>query len=260
MKYMERYHSSHPCKLHLVNHQRSPYICDGCMEIGFDSCYRCEEHNYDLHPDCISAASTISHPFYIKCNFKFFKSPPGERICDACGGDIKGFVYHCDKSGRDLHPCCSKLPNHIEGEGVKFNLHEKLSAECSWCGKRRIWDKVTGWSYVSTCNNFHFHVNCVKEMVVKIWERGHFNTENAPRIGYGEYDRDFKNGNMNTFTFERRIVGNIERGVVNRTRMRDGVEKYLRIAKLVMRSIVSIILGDPTVAITWLVESLISST
>ncbi|MCL7025692.1 hypothetical protein MKW94_006160, partial [Papaver nudicaule] len=216
----------------------------------FGSCYRCEECNYDLHPDCISAASSISHPFYRKCNFKFLKSPRGERLCDACGGDVKGFVYHCEKSGRDLHPCCSKLPIQIESEGVKLNLQEKLTVECSWCGKRRLSHKVTGWSYVSTCNEFHFHVNCVKEMLMKIWERGHFNTQSAPRIGLHS-DGEIKNENINIFmTMDRRIVGNTEQRTVNRTRIRDGVEK----------TIISTILGDPTLAITWLVESLISST
>ncbi|KAI3892818.1 hypothetical protein MKX03_002426 [Papaver bracteatum] len=212
MKYTERRHHSHPCKLLMTNHRESPYICDGCNQIGLGLSFSCERCNYDLHQDCISASSSMRHPFYKTCNFKFYDSPPGERerFCDGCGGDIKGLSYHCDQSDRDLHPCCSKLPNQIEYEGVKLLLQEKLASKCSWCGKRRLWDQVTGWSYKS-------------------------------------------------LIMEHSVVGNRERRIVIGTRIQDKVQKYWRIAKLVMRMIASTLLGDPTSAIVWLIESLVSS-
>ncbi|KAI3832477.1 hypothetical protein MKX03_008983 [Papaver bracteatum] len=259
MKYTERRQHSHPCKLLMTNHRQSPYICDGCNQIGLGLSFSCERCNYDLHQDCISASSSMRHPFYKTCNFKFYDSPPGERerFCDGCGGDIKGYVYHCDQSDRDLHPCCSKLPNQIEYEGVKLLLQEKLASKCSWCGKRRLWDQVTGWSYVSTCDSFQFHVNCVKEMLVKFWESHHFNCVNAARIDNGHDNRD--NGPKKSLTMEHSVVGNRERRIVIGTRIQETVQKYWRIAKLVMRMIASTLLGDPTSATVWLIESLVSS-
>ncbi|XP_026397907.1 uncharacterized protein LOC113293505 [Papaver somniferum] len=262
MKYTERRHHSHSCKLHMTNHQESPYICDGCNQIGLGLSFSCERCSYDLHPDCISASSSMRHPYYKTSNFKFHDRPPGvrERFCDGCGGDIKGFSYHCDRSCRDLHPCCSKLPSQIEHEGVKLLLQEKLASKCSWCGKRRLWDQVTGWSYVSTCDSFQFHVNCVKEMLVKFWESRHFNCVNAARIEFGDNGRDnCDDGRKKSLAMEHSVVGNRERRMVISTRIQDKVQKYWRIARLVMRMIASTILGDPTSATAWLIESLVSS-
>ncbi|KAI3832478.1 hypothetical protein MKX03_008984 [Papaver bracteatum] len=262
MKYTERHHHSHPCELHMKNHQTTPYICDGCNQTGMGLSFSCERCNYDLHPDCVFASSSICHPFYKNCNFEFYNRPSGvlERFCDGCGGDIKGFAYHCDQSGRDLHPCCSKLPIQIEAEGVKLCLHEKLTSKCSWCGKRRLWNQVTGWSYVSTCDDFHFHINCVRDMIVKNWERGYFDRVNVPRIEFGDNGKgNCDNGHNKSLTMERSIVGNRERRIVTGTRIQDKVEKYWRIAKMVMRMIASTILGDPTSATVWLIEYLVSS-
>ncbi|KAI3947476.1 hypothetical protein MKW92_017396 [Papaver armeniacum] len=254
MKYTERRHHSHPsCELHMKNHQTTPYTCDGCNQTGLGLSFSCEKCNYDLHQDCFSASSSMCHQFYKNSNFKFYDVPVDklERFCDACGGDIKGFSYHCDQSGDsglDLHPCCSKLPIQIEAEGVKLYLQKKLTSNCSWCGKKVLEKKFTGWSYVSTCGDFQFHVNCVMESLVKNCERSHFNCVNSPRIEFG-----------GSSTLERTIVGNTERRMVTRTRMQDGFKKFWRIAKLVMGMIVSAILGDPTSATVLLIESLVSS-
>ncbi|OVA18339.1 Protein kinase C-like [Macleaya cordata] len=258
MRYIEQEHHSHPHKLELVYH-RIPYRCDGCKEIGFGLSYTCEPCNFDLHKDCILATSSTSHPFYPKCNFNFLDHAPGirSRYCDACGKDVKGFVYHCTKTGRDLHPCCSNLPYEIEGEGVKLTLHEKLSSKCSWCGKRRLWKGVTGWSYVSTCDTFHFHVSCVKEMLVKKWENGHFRKGAAGGTRVEQFDDD----ENTSLALERNVIQNMQLATVNQAdnRIQDGVRKYWRIVKMVVKVIVSTIIGDPTAAVAWLIESIVSS-
>ncbi|KAI3887920.1 hypothetical protein MKX03_019645 [Papaver bracteatum] len=265
MKYTEKCHYSHPCKIYMKNHQESPYRCDGCKQIDFGLSFSCQRCSYDLHQDCIPESSSMCHPFYKNCNFKFYDHPlgKGERYCDGCGGEIKGFSYHCDQSGRDLHPCCSKLPYRIESEGVKLYLHDKLTSKCAWCGKKKLlWNQVTGWSYVSTCDNFHFHVNCVKDMIVKNWEGSYFKSVNSPRIEFGDNGHDNgDNGHKKSLTLalERSVVGNRERRIVTCTWIQARVEKYWRIAKMVMRMIASTILGDPTAGTVWLIEYLVSS-
>ncbi|KAL5973282.1 hypothetical protein ACLOJK_029932 [Asimina triloba] len=117
MIYDEIDHGSHKHKLKLACY-KTPYMCDGCKQMGFGSRYRCDACNYDLHRDCAFAARRISHPFFKNCDFHLFTkgTPPGHgdesdeaRICHACGSDVQGFFYHCMECKRELHPGCASL-------------------------------------------------------------------------------------------------------------------------------------------------------
>ncbi|KAK9156643.1 hypothetical protein Scep_003217 [Stephania cephalantha] len=245
MIYTKLGHYSHPeHKLKLI-HSHTPYKCDGCMDIGFGLRYRCKPCNFDLHKDCMFATSSANHAFYKDSVFKFHDSPPGERdrFCDACGGDVKGFVYHCEAHNRDLHPCCRNLPCRIEGDGVVLNLKEKVTSKCYWCGKRELWEGVTGWSYVSTCKTYHFHVSCVKDILVKRWEKEYFNGDgNYSSVSGGALEID-RNPDLELVPYQGGGGGRFV--------------KYLKMVKFVVKLIVSTLLGDPTAIVASIIEAII---
>ncbi|KAG6605093.1 hypothetical protein SDJN03_02410, partial [Cucurbita argyrosperma subsp. sororia] len=144
MKYNEISHFSHPQHKLKFEYSESPFMCDGCKEVGIGSRYKCTVCNFDLHVHCAIPFPSISHPFYTKCSFQFMSHPPGDtpRFCNACGKDVTGFIYHCKLCGFDLHPCCAKLPMALSDGAIKLYLYKKVSASCHRCGR-----KGGSWSY-----------------------------------------------------------------------------------------------------------------
>jgi len=240
-------HPEHEHELELKNYQK-PYMCDGCKEHGYGSRYRCELCDFDLHDECMFTSPKTYHELFKESTFKFYNQPPGKccmrncddcrRYCDACGKAINGFVYHCEAKGWDLHPCCRNLENKIYIDGEKFRLSDKASKKCLWCKKKRLPNSVKGipgWSYVSKSENYHFHVYCAMEMVLESWN-------NRPK------------DNNNCLALE-----NLELPLQpNSSRSRGGSSKYLRIVKIFLRTIVTILLGDPTITLACLLVELVS--
>ncbi|PIA32876.1 hypothetical protein AQUCO_04300071v1 [Aquilegia coerulea] len=179
MKYEDVKHASHNHNLKPV-WNKTPYRCDGCKETGWGLRFRCEGCNYDLHKDCALSSPSISHPFYRNCRFKFHPRTFADTYCNGCAKGILGFVYHCHGRGYNLHPCCANLPSVLQGEMVELHLHESISwSKCGKCSRRNLRGHVRGWSYRSTCKEYHFHVSCVKDLmkdlVVEKWEKGYIN-------------------------------------------------------------------------------------
>ncbi|PIA26978.1 hypothetical protein AQUCO_08400028v1 [Aquilegia coerulea] len=137
MIYTGTKHFSHEYNLKLECN-KTPFTCDGCKEIGWGPRFISQHCNYDISYKV--SPSTIFHPFYEKCSLKFLESVPDwhERSCNRCGRAVHGCVYHCHN-----------------------------------CGTQK-WGKGLAWSYRSTCKEYHFHVSCVKDMVVKKWEQEYF--------------------------------------------------------------------------------------
>ena len=170
-------HPSHPHPLQLKP-PGAPYKCSGCQELGFGSSYRCESSkcNYILHEECANAVPLAFHRFFRKSYFEFYEEAPGcaPRYCDACGKDVLGFVYHCSRTGYDLHPCCLKLKDSISDGSVTLELSQKVPSKCLKCKSRNVVNKVKGWSYVSSEDSSCYHVSCVKELILENWKRGLF--------------------------------------------------------------------------------------
>ncbi|CAJ1932670.1 unnamed protein product [Sphenostylis stenocarpa] len=225
----------------------APYRCSGCREMGFGRSYHCENDNcsYILHEECANAVSHDFHPFFPKSHFEFYEKAPGlrTRYCDGCGNDVLGFVYHCSRTGYDLHPCCLNLKDRISDEEgcVTLELCKSVPSKCVKCKHRNVVEGVKGWSYVSSGGTYCYHVSCVKEMILENWKRGYFsqvvreNSEVAVRINRLEM---------------------VECG--RRSRRSGTMKKYTKIAVLVFRLIFSAIFGNPITAIVGLVEALVS--
>ncbi|KAJ0987762.1 hypothetical protein J5N97_006118 [Dioscorea zingiberensis] len=244
--YGEMQHPCHPEHKLKLEHKETPYTCYGCHEIGFFTRYACNDAcNIFLHKDCASPPDTTTHPFFPDCNFIFLTSGKPDWICDACGGDIKGYVYHCFTCGNDLHPCCAHLPHFNEDAEIKLELKKKVSAKCYFCGKKELRKGARTWSYVSECKEYHFHVSCVKRMMLENWEK-EFLTNG--------HDRE------HGLQLERRMPSlQIRLNQDNKNKKNTGsFTKFVKMVKLAISFIVAAVLGDPTTMFASIITSLIT--
>jgi hypothetical protein len=245
MKYKEITHLSHPHIL-VLESAEEPYQCDGCKEVGFGPCFKCEQCNFNLHEECAMPEPSAFHPFFRKCNFRFYENAPGyrARYCDACGKDVRGFVYQClHEKAHDLHPCCMKLQRTLIGDGVKLHLSDKVSTRCLKCGSKEISKGFRGWSYESSCGQYCYHVACVKNLVLENW-----------RMGYFDHGH-----NMMALQIMAPNEDNIVQQTGGSSSGRRKASKYWRMAKVALTLIISAIFGDPTTVVATLIASLLSS-
>ncbi|KAL8145694.1 uncharacterized protein LOC141705853 [Apium graveolens] len=248
MEDIKVYDTCHPEHELVLRNFKKPFNCDGCKEKGFGPRYRCESNDCDyvLHEKCKFRSETATHDFYPDCTFEFFYQPFGRcdkkkckecgTFCNACGKDINGFVYHCEDKDLDLHPCCLELQNKMVINGMKFRLIEKLTSKCIWCKSRSL--KGTsegGWSYKSKCDQYHFHVYCIKEMMQESWKTEDRKDESSLLL---------KNSDLR--------VARRSNGGSSRSR------KYWKIVKVFMTAVVAILLGDPTALLATTLFNLIT--
>jgi hypothetical protein len=242
-KYTEIEHSSHSHVLVLKSAQE-PYKCDGCKEVGFGPCFKCEECNFNLHEECARPQPSGFHPFFPKCDFRFYENTPRpghrDRICDACGKDVQGFVYQSlDKHANDLHPCCMNLQRTLIGDGVTLHLRDNVATKCLKCGCKEASINFKGWSYESSCGQYSYHVACVKDLILENWRRSYFDGNNtALQITVPNQDIVQQTGGSSS---------------------RMNVRKYLKMAKVALKLIISAIIGDPTTLIATFIQSLLSN-
>ncbi|KAL0373224.1 UNVERIFIED_CONTAM: hypothetical protein Scaly_1004000 [Sesamum calycinum] len=237
---------THNCYEHydLKTYQKL-FTCDGCKTRGFGERYHCELCGHELHRECRFPHTTISHEFF-GCSILTFRDEPFTRYgknnrkeyskcCDACGKDICGFSYHCAADNLDLHPTCRNLDRKLVINETVFDLlpAKGSSSKCIWCKKRKISDgkrDVPGWSYLSTCKKYHFHVYCMTEMV---------------------YEACMKNG-------ERLGLEKVQLKQLIRHRGSSRSSSVLETIKTFLKIILSALLGDPTLLISNVFVELVS--
>ncbi|XP_054817674.1 uncharacterized protein LOC129317364 [Prosopis cineraria] len=134
-------HPRHPQHPIIFKSEGDPFKCSGCVEEGYGPRYQCHETGclFVLHDHCARARPRDGprfHPFMKESLFEFLWEPPGteERCCDACGQDIRGFLYR-DQSENDfdLHPCCMNLTDITisdDGDEMMLNLRCKVPSKC----------------------------------------------------------------------------------------------------------------------------------
>ena len=227
------------------------YKCDGCKMRGIGQGCRCKNCKYVLHMGCKYPSGKISPLFLSNVSFKFKKEPPTlppcpkgpkckgkhERLCDACGKTVDGFVYSSD-SGLDLHPCCAMLETHISIDGVSFKLNkEKKPKKCHWCKLKVVKgnDKeIPGWFYESENHDYHYHVFCIMDMAV-----------HCASMAEGHHSLALEKLDQLPLLAEKRRSGGDE-------------NKYWRILKVLITTVLSIVFGDPTTILAKLaVEALV---
>ncbi|KAM0953311.1 putative chromatin regulator PHD family [Dioscorea sansibarensis] len=247
MMYGEMQHPCHPEHKLNPENKESPYTCYGCREIGFFTRYTCSEPscNFYLHKDCVSPPDTTTHHFFPDCNFVFLTSGKPGRYCDACGRDIKGYVYHCFTCGNDLHPCCASLPRFNEDVEITMELKKKVSSKCNFCGKKEVRKGARTWSYVSKCKEYNFHISCVKEMMLENWEKEFLNNSNDREKGL-QIERKAPSLQIKLSKNSKDKKG------------AGGFTKFMKMVKLAIGFIVAAVVGDPTTMFASIITSLIT--
>ncbi|XP_021753568.1 uncharacterized protein LOC110718939 [Chenopodium quinoa] len=141
-----------------------------------------------------------------------------------------GFVYHCPKTDWDFHPTCVNLETEIKIEDVTFRLEKQGSSSCAWCKRKLVKGavkKIPGWSYVSEeDHDYNFHVYCVMEMAMQ------------------SSSSDEVSGKTMSFALQ----GN-ELPLKTKSKKICKSNKWLRILKIFVGTVFSILLGDPTTII-----------
>lgn len=245
-------HSSHDSEhFLLLKHPRKPYECDGCKGLGLGPCYKCEHEdcNFYLHEECAKATPSASHPFS-KCTLRFHSRAPqkGERYCDACGQDVLGFVYQCkhNKNPHDYHPSCLKLQRTLTADdGTRLHLREKLPSKCLNCGSRKTSNGIKGWSYVSSCGQYRYHVACVKDMILKKRLKVYFLEDGKV------------NETDNSLALQSAIPSR-ELELPSRKSSSKAKKTWIRKAKKAIMLIISALFGDPTTLIVVAFQHLLS--
>ncbi|XP_039156540.1 uncharacterized protein LOC120287616 [Eucalyptus grandis] len=229
-------HRSHPHNLKPED-SKVLFRCNGCKEDGIGLCYRCDQCKFDLHFHCAITSERMSHPCYPNCSFQFKSKPPKGKLrqCNACGKDVNGFFYRCqEKKGVYLHPCCAKLPKHLDGGEVKLSLWMAVSTPCHKCEKKR-----NSWIYRSSCKGYTLHVACWREMLVESWWKGRGGTTSGVPTGVPCLkDRPQTPHKM--------------------SKSKSKKKKWCEMLRLALQFLISAVLGDPTTFIAGVFVSLMS--
>ncbi|RLM61602.1 hypothetical protein C2845_PM14G10820 [Panicum miliaceum] len=232
-------HSSHPThNLKPVNCDNAPpFMCNGCMEPGWGPRYTYDQggagESFDLHTCCALAEKepTIEHPLFGDLKFTFLVEPTPpvkDTLCDACGDQAHGFVYHCSEKDVDLHPCCASLPYRILQDGRLFELRRKASRPCGLCGG----NGGRFWAYRSDFNGeaVDLHVACMKEMARLSWKAALENRVGGAQIRGPSIESMLES-----------LPGNKQSS--------HGFDQFRRIATSVAGGIISVISGNPAALI-----------
>ena len=216
------------------------YRCDGCKLDGFGKRYRCDKCDYDLHRACMHSTPTTTRKL-IDSTFKFYDQLPRKckKDCAACGKKVEGFVYHCHKKDLVLHPRCCDLKKELKCHGMKFHLRETES-KCAKC------NQIKGWSYVSECGQFSCHVYCTWEMLYELIRKQGKCLSKKMKEGKSISIDDFSLENLMLPIQHQQLKRNSGMG-----------KTLLKMVKVILQTIVSILIGDPTAALASILVNLI---
>lgn len=217
------------------------FQCNGCNQPGIGSHYTCPHPrcNFDLHISCAISSGpflSVHHPFQRKCKFELRPSSSGKaQRCEACREDATAYVYHCQGPCKSiLHPCCAKLPMNLKAGDVSLFLYREPQKSCQKCGH-----KGKGWSYRSADGKCNLHVGCAKELIAENWLHG---------LGHGGSD-----GRISQTT-----IPNLNNMIQTYSRLNGRLRRFTETALLVLKIVISAMLGDPSALIAETVKLLLT--
>ncbi|KAJ6717888.1 CYSTEINE/HISTIDINE-RICH C1 DOMAIN FAMILY PROTEIN [Salix purpurea] len=143
-------HSSHSGHFLLLKYPQEPYKCEGCKELGFGPMLRMRARRLQL------LSSRGMRKCYSIC-FPFIFEVQLEISLPELRKELK----------RTL----------ITEDGKRLHLKEKPPSKCLNCRSSITSNGIKGWSYVSSCGQYCYHVACVKDMVLENWRNGYFNQD-----------------------------------------------------------------------------------
>ncbi|VVB02548.1 unnamed protein product [Arabis nemorensis] len=141
------------------------FTCNGCNTYGFGETYRCVSCDYDLHDHCATCPPTLlsfMHPQH-QLRLVFRRPDQGlqiRRMCDICDESVEGLYYHCEPCDFDIHPLCTRLPQHVTyvphpAHHLELS-HSGASNTCEVCLRT-----IQSWRYKCGQCRLDVHMECV---------------------------------------------------------------------------------------------------
>lgn len=142
------------------------FTCGGCKTYGFGKTYRCAWCDYNLHDQCATCPATLLSFMHPQHKLRLvFRGPEhthqnNRRMCDICDESVEGLYYHCEPCSFDVHPLCTKLPQHVRHVPHPDHLLELnywgASNTCMVCN-----NAIRSWRYKCGPCGLDVHMECV---------------------------------------------------------------------------------------------------
>ncbi|XP_055814927.1 protein VACUOLELESS GAMETOPHYTES-like [Solanum dulcamara] len=156
-------HFSHGHQFVYINKQ-SNAICSGCKLniLPGKFYYKCETTcSFFLHQECFNMPKILQHLVDPIHHLTLLATVPCSSKCNACGKEIAGFSYSCDKCSTYYHTLCllalplsMELPSHCHKLDLEFC--PPYDFECDLCKK----PSYKGWLYHCSSCEFDAHISC----------------------------------------------------------------------------------------------------
>lgn len=156
-------HFSHGHQFVYMNKQ-SNGICCGCKLniLPGKFYYKCETTcSFFLHEECFNMPKILQHLVDPIHHLTLLATVPCSSKCNACGKEIAGFSYACDKCSTYYHTLCllalplsMELPSHCHKLDLEFC--PPYDFECDLCKK----PCYKGWLYHCSSCEFDAHISC----------------------------------------------------------------------------------------------------
>ncbi|XP_028791372.1 uncharacterized protein LOC114747633 [Neltuma alba] len=156
---------------------------------------------------------------------------------------------------------------------VTLILKDKMPSKCVKCKRKdlKVQSKgpFRGWSYVSSCGNYCYHVYCVKKLILDNWERGYFNVGSSSSSSSSR-GRSLVRGepasSSRSMSLEshRSLITSatsssaLARRGSSRPPMSSFTRGLIKMAKIGFSVIISVLFGNPTPLFTALAENLLN--
>ncbi|KAL1815215.1 uncharacterized protein LOC108222505 isoform X2 [Daucus carota subsp. sativus] len=163
------HHFSHEHPLELTNSvSTKATACFGCNQTIFAGkyYYKCKKCPFYLHQLCHNMPKTVQHPadpdHYLTLQSMISSSPNSKSSidCKACGENLSGFYYNCDKCGDFYHILCSAVPLSVKTPThphvLKLEYEPPYDFQCDSCHR----PSYTGWLYRCSLCEFDVHIAC----------------------------------------------------------------------------------------------------
>ncbi|KAG2332570.1 hypothetical protein Bca52824_003750 [Brassica carinata] len=159
----DQYHFTHIHPLTKVDGY-GEFTCGGCKTYGFGKTYRCSWCDYNLHEHCATCPPTILSFMHPQHELQqVFRGPEQthheKRMCDICDEPVEGLFYQCHPCGFDVHPLCTRLPQHVRHVPHSVHLLELsrwgASSTCMVCS-----GPIRSWRYRCGPCGLDVHMEC----------------------------------------------------------------------------------------------------
>ncbi|CAH8265098.1 unnamed protein product [Arabidopsis lyrata] len=154
------------------------FICNGCNTEGYGKTYCCANCDYHLHEYCATCPTTLLSFMHPQHELGLVFEGP-ERLCNICDESVEGLYYRCIACDFDVHPLCTRLPQHVRhvphpAHPLELS-HSEANSTCMVCR-----GAIQSWRYKCGPCGLDVHMECVNSSASAAT-----GTHNNPKHGCG---------------------------------------------------------------------------